>query len=81
MALSVGEKVKSRSGKAESRKQKSEIGDRSISAFNFQLSALPSSVLNRKKTGFVVPVRDWLVQEDVSFQHERGLRGWTRLVI
>src|SRR5439155_8996607 len=80
MALSVGEKVKSRSGKVESRKQKAEIGDRSISAFNFQLSALPSSVLDRKKTGFVVPVREWLVQEDVSFQHERGLRGWTRLV-
>ncbi len=43
-------------------------------------SALPPSVLNRRKTGFVVPVRDWLVQEDTGFQHERGLRGWTRLV-
>ena len=41
---------------------------------------LPDAVLNRAKTGFVVPVRDWLVQEDTDFNHERGLRGWSRLV-
>ena len=41
---------------------------------------LPDAVLNRPKTGFVVPVRDWLVQEDTDFSHERGLRGWSRLV-
>ena len=35
---------------------------------------LPDKVLNREKTGFFVPVRDWL-QGD-SEQEERGLRGW-----
>jgi len=39
---------------------------------------LPDAVLNRAKTGFVVPVRDWLAGEAVG--GERGLRGWARLV-
>jgi asparagine synthase (glutamine-hydrolysing) len=43
-------------------------------------SPLPASVLNRPKTGFTVPVRQWLLNEDTEFQTERGLRGWTRLV-
>jgi asparagine synthase (glutamine-hydrolysing) len=41
---------------------------------------LPSSILHRPKTGFSVPVRQWLVQEDTGFGLDRGLRGWTRLV-
>jgi ADP-heptose:LPS heptosyltransferase len=41
---------------------------------------LPPEVLNRTKTGFSVPVREWLLQEDADFRAERGLRGWTRLV-
>jgi asparagine synthase (glutamine-hydrolysing) len=44
------------------------------------LSPLPARILDRPKTGFTVPVRQWLVQEDTSFQLDRGLRGWTRLV-
>jgi len=39
---------------------------------------LPESVLSRPKTGFVVPVRDWLAAG--TPQPERGLRGWARHV-
>jgi len=41
--------------------------------------ALPDAVLNRAKTGFVVPVRDWIAGES-NFGGERGLRGWAKLV-
>jgi asparagine synthase (glutamine-hydrolysing) len=40
---------------------------------------LPDEVLNRAKTGFFVPVRDWL-QGDAEQGEERGLRGWARKV-
>ncbi len=39
---------------------------------------LPRAVLGRPKTGFSVPVRDWLSGEDR--EQERGLRGWARTV-
>lgn len=39
---------------------------------------LPESILNRAKTGFVVPVRDWLLGD--SGKGERGLRGWAQHV-
>ncbi|MGQ0663932.1 MAG: asparagine synthase (glutamine-hydrolyzing) [Pseudomonadota bacterium] len=44
--------------------------------------ALPASVRNRAKTGFVVPVREWLAGEDdrAGAGAERGLRGWARRV-
>jgi len=35
---------------------------------------LPNAVLNRPKTGFVVPVREWLSGDKPPA--ERGLRGW-----
>jgi asparagine synthase (glutamine-hydrolysing) len=38
---------------------------------------LPASVLNRPKTGFAVPIREW-IQSDVL--QERGLRSWARFV-
>ena len=47
---------------------------------------LPASVLNRPKTGFTVPVRQWLAEEIKAWKtgdhnsEERGLRGWMRLV-
>jgi asparagine synthase (glutamine-hydrolysing) len=51
------------------------------------LSALPSAVLNRPKTGFIVPVREWLLHRhndagrgSPSHASERGLRGWVRYV-
>jgi asparagine synthase (glutamine-hydrolysing) len=42
--------------------------------------ALPNDVLNRSKTGFFVPVRDWLQGESKNAKQnsERGLRGWAR---
>ncbi len=39
---------------------------------------LPGAVLNRPKTGFVVPVREWLAGDKPPA--ERGLRGWARHV-
>jgi asparagine synthase (glutamine-hydrolysing) len=44
-------------------------------------TALPDAVLSRAKTGFTVPVRDWLLQSfDPRAGQERGLRGWAREV-
>ena len=39
---------------------------------------LPNAVLDRPKTGFLVPVRDWLAAD--AGVPERGLRGWARMV-
>jgi asparagine synthase (glutamine-hydrolysing) len=40
---------------------------------------LPDSVISRRKTGFIVPVRDWMAGTE-SHSCERGLRGWARNV-
>jgi asparagine synthase (glutamine-hydrolysing) len=40
---------------------------------------LPAAVLARKKSGFSVPVRDWIAK-DLPGGAERGLRSWARLV-
>jgi len=40
---------------------------------------LPESVMSRRKTGFSVPVREW-ISEDAPYSGERGLRGWTKQV-
>ena len=40
---------------------------------------LPPSLLNKPKTGFSIPVRDWLMK-DRPVQHARGLRGWAQIV-
>lgn len=39
---------------------------------------LPEAILNRPKTGFAVPVREWLLSGQSAPQPERGLRGWAR---
>ncbi len=39
---------------------------------------LPEPILNRAKTGFVIPVRDWVLGE--SGKASRGLRGWAQSV-
>ncbi len=41
--------------------------------------ALPPSILYRKKTGFSVPVREWLA-ESLEEKPERGLRSWAKLI-
>lgn len=45
--------------------------------------ALPDEILNRPKSGFCVPVRDWLQAGQVGDPDnmERGLRGWARHVL
>lgn len=40
---------------------------------------LPRAVRQRPKTGFAIPVRDWVVEPGAG-EPERGLRGWARLV-
>lgn len=41
---------------------------------------LPSAIINRPKTGFSVPVRDWLAENDEKLGTMRGLRGWAHHV-
>jgi len=36
-------------------------------------------VVNRGKTGFTVPVRQWLIGDDGA-TGERGLRGWAKKI-
>lgn len=44
-------------------------------------SALPAEVLNRPKSGFNVPVRQWLAAGgEAGEAAQRGLRGWARFV-
>ncbi|MBK7137387.1 MAG: asparagine synthase (glutamine-hydrolyzing) [Rhodocyclales bacterium] len=40
---------------------------------------LPATLLNKPKTGFSIPVRDWLTT-DQPMRQERGLRGWARFI-
>lgn len=40
---------------------------------------LPDSILRRRKTGFSVPLRDWLLERNPA-SREHGLRGWARQV-
>ena len=43
-------------------------------------AGLPEQIVNRSKTGFVVPVRDWLLEIKPELGSERGLRGWSKVV-
>lgn len=40
---------------------------------------LPGSVLKRPKTGFSIPIKEWVKPHDRN-RHERGLRGWAKSV-
>lgn len=42
---------------------------------------LPPQILDRRKTGFAVPVREWLMHDGGHRHGERGLRGWARQVM
>ncbi len=42
---------------------------------------IPAQLLNRRKSGFSIPVRDWIGQQLTdSSPQERGLRGWAKYV-
>ena len=41
---------------------------------------LPSAVLDRQKTGFVTPTREWLLKRRDNRFAQRGLRGWAQYV-
>ena len=41
---------------------------------------LPSSVISRPKTGFGIPVRNWLSDSVEKTEHDRGERGWAKTV-
>jgi asparagine synthase (glutamine-hydrolysing) len=48
-------------------------------------SPLPDAILNRPKTGFQIPVREWLLEQTPEARGQRptaarGLRGWARYV-
>lgn len=48
--------------------------------------SLPEAVLRRPKTGFVVPVRDWITRPGAARgrahpSNTRGLRGWAQLCV
>jgi len=44
---------------------------------------LPDHILHRPKTGFSVPVRDWLMKNQAAQERDspRGLRGWAQIVL
>ena len=37
---------------------------------------LPEPILSRKKTGFTLPIRDWLEREHQEVPHSFGMRPW-----
>jgi asparagine synthase (glutamine-hydrolysing) len=41
---------------------------------------LSAEVLNRRKTGFSIPVREWLLDGEEQSNADRGLRGWAKYV-
>ncbi|MCC7017722.1 MAG: asparagine synthase (glutamine-hydrolyzing) [Rhodospirillales bacterium] len=41
---------------------------------------LPAAVIARPKTGFKVPIREWVAGEEGKFEAARSLRGWAGLV-
>jgi len=41
---------------------------------------LPKAILNRRKAGFSIPVREWLKDSDNTSCNDRGLRGWAKEV-
>jgi len=59
------------------------ITNRGFSKSDMALSPrlpLPSGVLKRPKTGFGIPVRNWLLDGTEELDSDRGERGWAKTV-
>lgn len=41
---------------------------------------LPDDLLNRPKSGFWVPMREWLLADRPEYKDARGRRGWVQYV-
>ncbi len=54
------------------------VGKRALSAT--PRVPLPAAVSSRRKTGFTVPVRKWMMEGEDSRYDDRGLRGWAKYV-
>ena len=37
---------------------------------------LPPDIITRPKTGFTLPIRQWLEEQHMSAEHQFGMRGW-----
>ena len=53
-------------------------GKRALSAT--PKKALPRAVVERGKTGFTVPMREWMLEQDGARYTDRGVRGWAKYV-
>jgi asparagine synthase (glutamine-hydrolysing) len=42
---------------------------------------LPNDIVERRKTGFSVPIRDWIMDSSEMASAERGIRGWAKVVL
>jgi asparagine synthase (glutamine-hydrolysing) len=41
---------------------------------------LPEQVLHRRKTGFSIPVHEWLLRDNAAMNSDRSLRGWAKWI-
>ena len=41
---------------------------------------LPNKLINRSKTGFAIPVHDWILSGRTDELVDRGIRGWAKIV-
>ena len=57
----------------------SEFAPRKPQVANVLRRPLPERVVRRQKSGFVVPVREWL-QEEADHAPQRGLRQWAKYI-
>lgn len=62
------------------------VGTMSVNKWDMVSSlhdSLPESILKRPKTGFTVPIREWILRGRVlnDGKSERGFRGWAKFIL